>query len=181
LLNRSVSTGRRCRGTSACCLTSRWTPLHKELLDMKNTDTPGPSDGDAVNDRDGQIVTLYRLGRRPVEIARLMGISISRVRQILAANARSQYVEIGIDGFRLDLYGELSLLYNDALADLYQASEEGADAEIREKKLGVVLRLAKQLVSVTGASGAGPLFDLPRWAKERQAIIRYNQSRAQAG
>jgi len=130
-------------------------------------------------DKKGIVITLYEAGMATSAIAKSTGLTLSRVNQILKAERAAHIKTAGTDGIRVERVSELELLREHLFASLFPTSENGHPLPPDKEAMTAYLRVVSLQGTLMGASAAGPIYgdgDLPRSAKESQAIAQYNRN-----
>jgi hypothetical protein len=142
--------------------------------------TSHPTDNctpDPTNDRNADVVALYRSGRRPSEIVKFTGLSKSRVNAILREYEVATIKRLGTEGIRSRLVADLELVRRDLEPILFVTDKEGTPLAAT-KAMSQYLRAISQQGALMGAAAAGPVYgegDLPREGKERRAYNAYQK------
>ena len=130
-------------------------------------------------DRTEIVITLYEGGMATSGIAKSTGLTLSRVNQIVKAERAAHIKTAGTDGIRVERVSELELLRDHLFASLFPTTEDGHPLPPNKEAMAAYLRVVSLQGTLMGASAAGPIYgdgDLPRSAKELQAIATYNRN-----
>lgn len=129
-------------------------------------------------DRRKQIVNLYRIGKWPREIASILGVSTSRVNQVLKEHTATHMKRGGTDGFRVELASEMDLIREHLGHLLCQTNEEGEPKALDWDTFKEYERIAQLQIVLLGVSSAGPIYaegDQRRLLKRQRIVETYNE------
>lgn len=125
------------------------------------------------------VITLYEGGMATSAIAKITGLTLSRVNQIVKAERAAHIKKAGTDGIRVERVSELELVREHLFGSLFPTNEDGHPMPPNKEAMAAYLRVVSLQGTLMGASAAGPIYgdgDLPRSAKEGQAIAQYNRN-----
>ncbi len=127
-------------------------------------------------DRREAVIALYEAGKATSEIARITGLTLSRVNQILKPERSAHIKKAGTDGIRLERVSELELVREHLFASLFPTNEDGQPLPPNKEAMAAYLRVVSLQGTLMGTSAAGPIYGpgaLPKAAKDQMAIRAY--------
>jgi hypothetical protein len=126
-----------------------------------------------------QIVNLYRIGKKPWEIAQIMGVSVTRVHQILKEETAKAIKRAGTDGLRVERVTELEILREHLFPLLIQTNEDGEPVAPNNDTLSGYLKVVDLQGTMMGVSAAGPLYtngDMRKMMKRQPPTITFSEA-----
>jgi Homeodomain-like domain len=147
-------------------------------MSLHNADLGDPVPNES-GDRRKQIVNLYGIGKLPPEIAAILGVSRSRVNQILKEETAAHIKSVGTDGMRVELATDLELLKEHLIPLCFPVNDEGEPVAPDKDTVSLLLKTVKQLGDVMGMGSAGPVYadgNLRGFLNGQGEIATYNQA-----
>ncbi len=109
-------------------------------------------------DRKEAIITLYSGGKSPAAIAKYLGLTPSRVNQVIKDHKVAQIKMSGTNQMRVERLAEMELLREHVLAGLFPVNEKGEPLPPNKDDLAGYVRVVRLEERLMGASAAGPIY-----------------------